>query len=281
VRIFFTSDLHVDAGANGRFAEELAELAASDRPDVLILAGDLCNGVGRLPQVLRLFAKAAPVRLYVPGNHELWAAGPGESPARERYYREIPGIARDAGFHPLVTESLVAADVGFAGTMSWYDYTFADAADGFTEAELESKTRDGVEWMDRRFVSWTAGDGRRLKDREVTDLLLEDLRDQLAALAAAPLRAIVVVTHHIAFRDLVPRVFVDGHLRFFRAFLGSERVGAAIAADGRVVLALAGHVHSVRTARVGRLTAMTCPVGYPRERPPAEPPSARRLLLDV
>jgi 3',5'-cyclic AMP phosphodiesterase CpdA len=281
VRLFFASDLHVDVPGNEAIVRELADLAAADRPDVVIIAGDVCNGTGELARTLSRFAAAAPHRIYVPGNHELWARAPGETPARERYYRELPRIARDAGFHPLVTESTVVGDLGFAGTMGWYDYSFADPADGFSEAELRSKRRDGLEWMDGRFVRWTDAAGDALQDRDVTDLMIEDLRDQLDVLGGAAVRGIVVVTHHLAFRGLAPPVFVDGHLKFFRAYLGSDRIGAEAAGDPRVLFAFAGHVHSVRSVRAGRFEARTCPVGYPRERKPGETAADRRLLVDV
>jgi hypothetical protein len=204
-----------------------------------------------------------------------------EPEARERYYRELPAIARAEGFHPLVAESRVVGDVAFAGTMGWYDYSFADAADGFSHDELATKRHDGMEWLDRRYVRWKADDGTPLTDADVAGLMVEDLQDQIDALAGVPARAVVVVTHHLAFRGVIPPVFVGGHLRFFRAFLGSEKLGALVEADPRITLAVAGHVHSVRTARHGRVTARTCPVGYPRERKPEETPADRRLLVDL
>lgn len=281
MRVFFASDLHVDVAGNEPFVRELAAIAAADRPDVVIIAGDVCNGTARLGPTLRLFADAAQHRVYVPGNHELWALSAGEPAARERYYQEIPRIARAAGFHPLVTEPLVVADVGFAGTMGWYDYSFTDPADGYTPAELAAKTRDGLQWMDGRYVRWTGPDGRALADAEVAALMLDDLRDQLDALAGEPLRTILLVTHHLAFKSLVPPVFVDGHLKFFRAFLGSEGFGEAARKDARVSLALAGHVHSVRSVQEGGIAARTCPTGYPRERKPGVVPADRRLLLEI
>lgn len=281
MRIFFASDLHVDVRGNAGMVEDLARLAAADRPDVVIIAGDVCNGTAKLASTLALFAGAAPERIYVPGNHELWAMTPEEPAARERYFQELPRIARASGFHPLVTEHKTIGDVGFVGTMGWYDYSFASAADGFSVPELASKVHDGMEWMDRRFVRWTDTDGRPLSDPEVTGLMVEDLEDQLDAVADAPLRTVVLVTHLLPFRSLCPPVFVDGHLKFFRAFLGSERLGEAGRTDSRIGLALAGHVHSVRSAQEGPVLARTCPMGYPRERKSGEAVADRRLLVEV
>jgi 3',5'-cyclic AMP phosphodiesterase CpdA len=281
VKLFFASDLHVDTPGNGDFVKELAAVAIADRPDVLVIAGDVCNGVAELARILALFGPAAQQRIYVPGNHELWARTGDATSARERYYKELPRIARAAGFHPLTTEPFIAGDVGFVGTMAWYDYSFADPSDGYSASELASKSRDGLEWMDGRFVKWTDADGRRMTDAEVTAILADDLSDQLDAIADAPLRSVVLVTHHLAFLELCPPVFVDGHLKFFRAFLGSERFGEIAAREPRLRLALAGHVHSVRTFQTGDIVARTCPVGYPRERQPGVTPADRRILLEV
>ena len=230
---------------------------------------------------LRLFAAAAPRRIYVPGNHELWALGQSETAARERYFHDLPRIARAAGYHPLVTEPVVFDDVGFVGTMGWYDYSFASPADGFSADELAAKSRDGLQWMDGRFVRWRGPDGAAMTDPEVADLMVEDLRDQIGALARTELRTMVLVTHHLAFQNLVPPVFVDGHLRFFRAFLGSTRLGEAARAEPRISLALAGHVHSVRSSQEGHILARTCPTGYPRERKPGVAAADRRLVLEI
>jgi hypothetical protein len=79
----------------------------------------------------------------------------------------------------------------------------------------------------------------------------------------------------------VPPVFVDGHLAFFRAFLGSSRLGEVALAEPRIQTALAGHVHSARSAHEGRIRAVTCPLGYPKERKPGETAASRRLVVEV
>jgi 3',5'-cyclic AMP phosphodiesterase CpdA len=279
LRIFLASDLHVDTPGNAPVVEALAALAREDRPDVVVIAGDVCNGTRKLAATLQRFAEAAPHRIYVAGNHELWATEDGEPRARERLFREIPAIAAAAGFHALGTEPLVVGDVGFVGTMGWYDYSFADPR--WSRAEIATKKSEGLEWMDARYVRWIDPDGRPMPDPDVADLLLEGLRDQIEALADARLRTMVLVTHVLAFKSLVPPVFVDGHLAFFRAFLGSSRLGEVALTEPRIETALAGHVHSVRAAQEGRIRALTCPLGYPRERKPGETAASRRLVLEV
>ena len=77
-----------------------------------------------------------------------------------------------------------------------------------------------------------------------------------------------MVTHHLPFHGLVtskgepPWDFING-------FMGSERLGEAIAAAANVRAAVAGHTHFRKRVEVdgrgGRLVAETSPVGYPRE----------------
>ena len=136
--------------------------------------------------------------------------------------------------------------------------------------------------MDRRFVQWTDADGHPIDGpggRRACSSKGSAIRSRRSR--PRPLRAIVLVTHILPFRSLVPPVFVDGHLKFFRAFLGSTRLGELALTDPRITISLSGHVHSVRTSQEGRIRAFTCPTGYPRERKPGETAASRRLLLDV
>ena len=73
-KIAFLADVHFrGAPADFRVAESAAAAIASFQPDLLLTGGDLvadgCD-VGRLPELLKILAGTAPVRLAVPGNWE-------------------------------------------------------------------------------------------------------------------------------------------------------------------------------------------------------------------
>ncbi len=73
-RIVFASDFHFAGTARDlAAAEQAVERIAGFRPDLLLLGGDLSADaidIGRLPQLLKLLEKAAPVRIAVHGNWE-------------------------------------------------------------------------------------------------------------------------------------------------------------------------------------------------------------------
>ncbi|MEM8501484.1 MAG: metallophosphoesterase family protein, partial [Pseudomonadota bacterium] len=69
-RILAISDLHVDFRDN---MEHMLSLSDSNyRDDCLIVAGDACDDLAKLEQLLRSLTAKFSVVTFVPGNHELW-----------------------------------------------------------------------------------------------------------------------------------------------------------------------------------------------------------------
>ena len=209
--------------------------------------------------------RAAPHRIYVPGNHELWASDAGRAPGRanatsrsSRASRARPGSIRSSP------------------SLSW------SATSGSSERWAGTTTRSPIRPTDTRrprsrrsrataSSGWTAASsaGRaptatRSRDQEVADLLAEDLRDQIEALAGASLRTIVLVTHHLA----VPQPGPAGVRRRPPQVLPRvPRVRTARRGGAR------GAPHLARPRRPrplgafdagGRDPRVTCPMGYPK-----------------
>lgn len=74
LRLAFASDFHFSGTREDlTIAEQAAERIAEFRPDLLLLGGDLsseADRLERLPELLELFRRTAPVRLAVSGNWE-------------------------------------------------------------------------------------------------------------------------------------------------------------------------------------------------------------------
>ena len=71
-RLLFASDLHLSGPWTERPAVQLAELAEAERPDAVLLGGDLADsrsGLPRLEALVRRLGRTAPV-LAVSGNHD-------------------------------------------------------------------------------------------------------------------------------------------------------------------------------------------------------------------
>jgi len=72
-RLFYVSDLHL-TGRRQALVDGLVEAVQHERPDVVLLGGDLIDrrsGLATLTDCVRRLGAAAPV-LAVPGNHDAW-----------------------------------------------------------------------------------------------------------------------------------------------------------------------------------------------------------------
>ena len=290
MRVAWTSDLHVDQ--NRGIAELIADRLAVLRPEVAILAGDLTHALEPLEHTLATIAAGARAggaraTLYVAGNHDLWVDPRTGGSSRAKLANDLPAACARAGVRMLApgAEPLLLDDAGgavaFCGVPGWYDYSLrATWLDGeVTLAQYERKRRGRLVWQDVNFFRWPAGDaddgpggataGPLEPDAAVAALMERALAAQLDAVRGRAART-VVVTHFLPFEELV---LVRQHplWDFLNAYMGSRGLGAVIAAAPEVVLAISGHTHIRREARIpraggGTLLAATSPIGYPRER---------------
>jgi predicted phosphohydrolase len=254
MRLFFTSDLHVEHRVGRRASRTLAEWV-QDRgrdSDVLILGGDYGHEDEAIEASLEMFVDFPGTVLAVAGNHDVWGDPDRSSEARlHRLWAHFESL----GFHPLGAEPIVVDGVGFVGGMGWYDYSFRDREldvpmDVYRDKRLPW-TEEPV-WRDAEFVQWPDSDEERV-DRQI-----ERLRDHLATLPDTP--EIVAAFHHVPSPTLLrPSVLPDGLPRrvlvperwlILNTYLGSRRFGDVLAeeTDDRVELALCGHIHLARRA---------------------------------
>ena len=275
MKIASVSDLHVESSVNRRAVAAMSSHLEALAPDVLLVLGDLCNGIHDVGNVLAGFDKIGKRRIYVPGNHELWS---GDGDARATYYRTLPEIAAQAGFEMPIDAPVVVDHVACVGTMGWYDGTFADPS--VDAARLAEKEFEGRSLLDRYRVRWRSGSGSTLGDCEIADMLLADLRDQLAAVPEA-CGTIIGAVHVVPHPTLLgPRWERDAAMRYFRAFQGSSRLGDALASDPRVRHVFAGHNHERIYARAGGISWHLAPLGNLRPGD-AFDPSRHVAVVDV
>jgi hypothetical protein len=264
VRVALTSDLHVDH--HPEVAELVAARLTALSPDVAVVAGDLSHDPAAVERTLARLARAVPVLAFLPGNHDLWCEKTGPQ-SRERYLEILPEACRRAGVHPLSDGPLTVGGVAFVGETGWFDYTLRNRAldATFTLDDYRKGAWGRFRWNDKLHVRF-AGDGGEgfLDDEAIAAWMAARLAKKLADTTLPT----VAVTHHLPFQELA---FVRGEppWDFLNGFIGSARLGEAIAACPRVVAALAGHTHLRRTAIVdgagGSIRCEVSPVGYPRE----------------
>ena len=289
MRIAFTSDLHADSSDLNRAAiPEIVRRATALEPDALVIAGDVSDDLDDLAETLAAFQEVAPVRVFVPGNHDVWLRPHIElSPevdSTTRYDTLIAECVDRAGFHATWKAPCIVGDTAFVASIGWYDYAFAPEYMNLTHEDCRQKRFMGFTWQDLRFARWRARGAEAseepLSDVEVTAMLNEDLAAQLDAARNAPgVRRIVVVTHHLPFREMV-RYTREPKWDFFSAFMGSADTGALIEAYDAVTHVLAGHTHLPIDVRRNGVRCLTSPLGYlARKRSRLETEVARAVTL--
>ena len=103
-------------------------------------------------------------------------------------------------------------------------------------------------------------------DVEVARQMESDLEAQLRwAEEACDVRAVLAVTHHLAFSEAVFRTHTLPW-EFFNAYMGSRELGRVISRNSKVRAAVYGHTHHPGRAVVEGFEVVGTPLGYPRER---------------
>lgn len=139
MRVFATSDLHVDFEANRLVLEQLSDVEFCQ--DVLIVAGDIAHRMSLIEEALCLLKGKFREVFYVPGNHELWVRG--EAGDSLEKFQRILELCESLDVR---TKPLRLDDCCIVPLFSWYHPSF-DAADRVEEGMLEG-------WGDFRYCKW-------------------------------------------------------------------------------------------------------------------------------
>ena len=268
MRLLITADLHYNHARSKALAIDLIEEMNRAGGDALLVIGDTAVADGRhLEECLSRFTLPGP-KLFLCGNHELWTHT-GDSYAL--FTEELPRRVEALGWQWLETRPFVARSFAIVGTVGWYDYSLAadrlEIPRRFYEARLSPGAAEYLgrsdllgdrsdlspaalelvaRWNDGKFVKLHRGDEAFLE--ECLARLESHLRD------VTHLPRVVVATHHLPFRELLPPMRFN-QLDFAKAYLGSERIGELIRRFPNVGRVYCGHSHFGVSARIGDLRA--------------------------
>lgn len=261
MKIGLISDLHTDVTPlNKALVPYLIDAVKAAALDILVIAGDLARHLVQLSETLNAFqlADLACEKLFVPGNHDIWAIETSDVTSEQKC-DIISQICYECGFHPLMDNPFVTEQVAFCGTIGWYDYSFAPDGYDFSESQYAEKALMGAVWNDKRYAKWSDS------DLVLTRRFETELEAQIASVRD-DVRRIIVVTHHVPFRECIR---YRGKLPwdFFRAFMGSKGIGACCLREPLVTHALFGHDHRSVDMQLQRVRALCAPVGYLYEKP--------------
>jgi predicted phosphodiesterase len=238
MKLWVFSDLHLDVNRR----HPLALPQPRPEHDAVVIAGDICQGIGNgVRFIVEAGLNARPV-LYVAGNHEFYD--------RDRHAELAAGrieAAAAPNIHLLERDSIAIRGIEFLGCTLWTDYLYAGAAEQ-ARAMLWAAQR----LNDHRLIT---SDMRRWSPQDC----LDEHRVSRAWLAKRLRRRSthpkVVVTHHAPSRRSVQPRYRD------------DLLTAAFASDlddllGRAALWVHGHIHGPSDYVLDGCPVIANPRGY-------------------
>jgi len=257
LRIAAISDLHVLPDDSDRnLLESIKRRVEELDPDVFIVAGDISDSLEILSDSLSQLMVDSCTNLYVAGNHDIWFEDDKSPSSLEKYSKYMNEICSNNGFTHLPDYHFISGNIAFVGSIGWYDYSFRRPELEISMEHYEQKEYQGAVWYDLFKIDWG------YSDIEATDLFNRKLEYDLTTLPKS-IKRIVYVSHHLPFRELT--VYKDRlPWDFHSAFMGAQSTGRILENDGRVVLSISGHSHIRTMASIGKVTAITVPLGYGR-----------------
>ena len=248
MRIAVTSDLHYDLEGHltpPDAIEALARTIARERPDLLVLAGDLGHGLDNFRRCVASFQGVAPRVAVLAGNHDVWRDERlGHSSAR-LWEELLPEVCAELGVSWLEDDCLRLDGVAAVGSLAWYDYSGIDpeqAQHASLLPTLKPMLNNDATWID-----WPH------TDPEVAGRLGAALLARLDALEADPsVRSVAVFTHVPLLEGQMVRRRSNPNWGVSNAFFGNLTLGAQVSARPKVRLLVSGHTHFARDGALDR-----------------------------
>jgi len=239
MRVFATSDLHVDFRENWMLLKSISD--ESHQNDVLIVAGDIAHRLDQITATLSLLKSKFSEVFYLPGNHELWVRG--ESGDSIQKLNVILESCDQLGVH---TAPMRVGPLWIVPLFSWYDETLDD--------DLVADPEDLEVWADFRFCRWPSQSG------PVVDYMLGLNSDRIRDYDAP----VISFSHFLPRRELMPPTD-------FLLFKGLPRVAGSILLDRQIralspLVHVFGHTHINCDKTIDGIRYVQNAVLYPRER---------------
>ncbi|ACI18716.1 metallophosphoesterase [Dictyoglomus thermophilum] len=259
MRIFAVSDLHLDylrikkglkVSEERELLKTLLNVVLDKNIDIFIFAGDISAKIWEVELFLEVFSSFSGVKVFVPGNHDIWKEG--EITSDQKYYKILPKLCKEYGFAYLPFEPIKLNDLVIVGTMGWYDYSFGDSY--YDKSDFDRGEYGGIKW---REVYWGlarfCNNGKILSNEEVYNLIYDEFKHHLLKIEKGKDK--IVVSHFIPFEEIL---FIKN---FFSAYLGSKKFGEIILEHG-INKVICGHEHRSGIFSVNGITIYKPTVGY-------------------
>ncbi|MGY5858199.1 MAG: metallophosphoesterase [Candidatus Thorarchaeota archaeon] len=257
MKIAAISDLHVlpnneDKELLASIKRRVEEIA----PDVFVIAGDISDRIDVLSDSLSQLKVDSCSNLYVAGNHDIWFEDNKSPSSLDKYSKIVGQVCTENGFQHLPDFPHIEGNTAFVGSIGWYDYSFHRPELEIPMEHYEQKEYRGAVWYDLFKIDWG------YNDIDATDLFNRKLEYDLSTLPEN-VTQVVYISHHLPFRELT--IYRDRlPWDFHSAFMGAQSTGKILESDPRVILSISGHSHIRNMTTVGKITAITVPLGYGR-----------------
>jgi 3',5'-cyclic AMP phosphodiesterase CpdA len=244
------SDLHVDVA-------RVKPISIADGVDVVVVAGDVCEGARKAFVELRTIVPLAIPIIFTIGNHELYG----------RFYAHELALARaaapDYNVVLLENDAVTIEKVRFVGATAWTDYRiFGDS----NAAAAMAAARDGMN--DHRRIGWRKVPWERFRPQEALMLHARARSFFAEAFAIQHDGPTVAVTHHApSFRSVADRFKSDILTAAFASSLADDLLedGLTEGTQPKIDFWFHGHVHNSCDYLIGTTRIIANPHGYGRE----------------
>ena len=279
MKIIAVSDIHIQKN-NARMPQMVDAINNSDA-EVLILGGDIAPGNDpALEEFLTSISNFRGLKMYISGNHDLWVGGDSKETSLDRFQKTLPAIYEKYGFYSLEKQPLLYKDIGFAGNIGWFDYTFVRTysppfGTKFVRVDDNLKpTKQVVSWAQMTQADWKRGyvlikslfsfQPEETGTRDIDFIkgfpddvvfcsqMKEKLEEDLASIEKSA-RKIVAVFHCVPFKEGLIRKNATAVACVRNAWAGSKYLGEVLYKHPKVCLALWGHIHERQELVKGRI----------------------------
>ena len=225
--------------------------------DVVVAVGDISSS-GRLEHVKEVLSTVKEVvdpapLLVIPGNHDIYLTESERSTDINSLLKlsMFNELVERLGCIALMKRPFILGNVGFVGSVAWYDYSFAPDYLGLSLEDFKAKTYGLYIWADREFVKIP------FSDEEFTLHLLNKFEEHIKQIYNS-VEKIVAVLHHLPFRRLV-KYELRPEWDYFSTFMGSESFGYIIKKYDKIKLVVHGHQHNgVETNTCRNINGIKC-----------------------
>lgn len=237
MKIWATSDLHIDYRQNLLWFEQLSEQDFTE--DFLIIAGDISDEIEAIQQLFATLLPKFKKIFFVPGNHDLWIHQQ-EAPSSFEKFHRLLSCTKSMGIE---TSPYISTDVQIIPLYSWYDFSFGQPSATIKRA-----------WKDFRKCLW--------EDKSLQEVAAFFHQCNLPLTTAGDIPTISF-SHFLPFTSMFPPD-IPAFVRALFPVFGSKQLMQQID-HIRPDMHLYGHSHLNRSFQKDGICYLNNAFGYPKE----------------